>query len=267
MYLYLRLAIVFVFLFSNIQSEQDSLVFVILTHVKDEKTGTLWKKAHDSVRKFYPDESIVVIDDNSPLPPNIEGLENVTFIRSEYPGAGELLPYLYFLKFKWADRMIFLHDSMALIRPFTEEELAPLVKFHWHFSDLPEEDAKTPIEELLAELHNGDELIQFKRHAKWDGAFGVASLIHINVLEDLSEKYGFPDRLKQIVHTRNQRMALERVFGILLERSEYFKDQKSSNFGSILEFPHAFHTTVTEQELDEITATYPGAIIKTWHGR
>ena len=246
--------------------EQNSKVFVILTHVKDERTASLWKKAHDSIRTFYPTDPIVLIDDNSPVPLSIEGLKNVTLIRSDYPGAGELLPYHYFLKYQWADRMIFMHDSMYLVRPFTEQELAPLVKFHWHFSDHTW-DAETPIEELLEKLKNGDELTRFKQNEQWDGCFGVASLIHITVLKDLAKHYGFPNRLKKIVNTRTQRMALERVFGILLAKEGYFRAQESSNFGVIHSFPFAFHTNVSEQDLELIPSYYPGAIIKTWHGR
>lgn len=248
------------------QKKQNSLVFVVLTHVKDDKTALLWKKAHDSIRAFYPTEPIVIIDDNSPLAPNIEELKNVTLIRSKYPGAGELLPYYYFLKYQWAERMIFMHDSMYLARPFTDSELAPLVKFHWHFSDHTW-DAETPIEELLGELKNGDELTDFKRNEKWDGCFGVASLIHITVLKNLSQLYGFPNRLIKSVNTRDQRMAVERIFGILLAKEGYFRTQDPSNFGIIHNFPFAFHTNVSDTDLELIPSYYSGAIIKTWHGR
>jgi|GEM_PF-2040692 len=248
--------------------EQNPLVFVILTHVTDEKTASLWKKTHDSVREFYPTDPIVVIDDNSTIAPNAAGLKNVTVIRSEYPGAGELLPYIYFLKHQWADRMVFLHDSMYMVRPFSKEEVAPLVKFHWHFSD-HQWDGETPIEELLAKLKGFEEegLIAFKRSEKWDGCFGVASLIHIDVLKDLKTRYGFPGRLKKSVNMRLHRMALERVFAILVTKAGYFEGQKTSNFGSIHEFPYAFHREVSEQDLQSISSKYSGAIIKTWHGR
>lgn len=81
----------------------ETLVFVILTHAKDDKSRLLWKRAYDSIRKFYPEHTIVIIDDNSPHPTTYEGLKNVCMIRSEYPGAGELLPYLYFLRYQWAE--------------------------------------------------------------------------------------------------------------------------------------------------------------------
>lgn len=269
---------VFLFSFSEVASQhvdeslngdtQKSLVFVILTHAKDAKSSLLWKRSYDSVRQFYPEHPIVIIDDNSPLPLSIEGLDNITLIRGEHPGAGELLPYLYFLKHKWADRMVFLHDSMFLIRPFTDDELNHLVRPHWHFSD-HYWDGETPIEELLSHLGNSEDLIDYKRNreGEWVGCFGVASIIHIRVLEDLEAHYGFTSRLKNVIHTRSQRMALERVFGILLAKDRHYLPESPSNFGSIHDYPKAFIPNLNEEEIDDIQSFYPGAIIKTWQGR
>ena len=33
-------------------------------------------------------------------------------INSEFPGRGELLPYIYFLKYKWFDNAVIIHDSV-----------------------------------------------------------------------------------------------------------------------------------------------------------
>ncbi|MCE5318633.1 MAG: hypothetical protein LLG04_14875 [Parachlamydia sp.] len=250
----------------SLEEAEQSVVFVILTHAKDDRSCFLWKRSYDSIRKFYPSQTIVIIDDNSPQPPSLEGLENVCMIRGEHPGAGELLPYIYFLKYQWAEKMIFLHDSMFLIRPFTRQELGNSVKFHWHFSD-HRWDSATPIEELLAHLENSEELIYFRNHeSNWVGCFGVASMINITVLQELEAKYGFTSRLKDVVHTRDQRMALERVFGIMLGNEKLYTMDSPSNFGRIHDFPLAF-TFIEEQALDEIHSSYPGAIFKTWHGR
>ena len=88
----------------------QTTVFVILAHVRNETDDRLWRKCYKSVRKFYPKIPIVIIDDNSPLPVSADTLSNTSVIRSEFPGGGELLPYYYFLKYRWAKKMVFLHD-------------------------------------------------------------------------------------------------------------------------------------------------------------
>lgn len=244
---------------------EKSLVFVILTHIKDDNSRLLWKRSYESIRKFYPTQPIVIIDDNSPQPASIEGLINICMIQGKYPGAGELLPYIYFLKYQWAEKMIFLHDSMFLIRPFTAQELENSVKFHWHFSD-HRWDNPTLIKELLTHLDHGEELISFCQMSDWMGCFGVASMINIGVLQELEAKYSFTSRLRNFVHTRDHRMALERVFGIMLAKEKLYMIDSPSNFGTIHDFPLAFHS-IGDKELNKIQSTHPGAIIKTWHGR
>lgn len=40
----------------------------------------------------------------------------MTVVHSEYAGRGELLPYVYYLKYRIADRVVILHDSVFLTR-------------------------------------------------------------------------------------------------------------------------------------------------------
>lgn len=77
----------------------------------------------------------MIIDDNSTINTVNGKLVNTEVIDSEYNGAGEILPYYYFLQHKWADRMIFLHDSMFMNRHFTPNELDSPIRFHWEFSN------------------------------------------------------------------------------------------------------------------------------------
>ena len=39
-----------------------STVFVILAHERNEEQSLLWKRCYNSVREFYPDIPIVIID-------------------------------------------------------------------------------------------------------------------------------------------------------------------------------------------------------------
>lgn len=247
--------------------QRPSLVFVILYHLRHEEDLYLRERSYNSIREFYPDAPVVMIDDNSKIFIPTKSLLNTTYIRSEYPGAGELLPYYYFLKYRWADKMIFLHDSMFLKRPFYERELSGNIKFHWnidyhHFDDDP------LINTLLSHLKHSRELIDFNLNQKemWYGCFGCASIIDLRLLEEIEKKYSLTHSLKNIINTRNQRCALERIFGMIFVKEKSVDWMHCSNFGSIRYYPHAF-SQLDDEKLKELKQFYPGAVIKTWHGR
>lgn len=255
-------------LFSDEPCQQDkSFVFVILCHVRNEEDDQLWRRCYASVRKFYPTAPVVIIDDNSPIPVSADFLDDGSVIRSEFPGAGELLPYYYFLKYKWADQMIFLHDSMLLKRAFTDHELSSPVKFHWHFDDHAQ-DENFLINSLLRYLEQGGELIDYNMNNKdlWNGWFGVAGIIDLTVLKQVEKKYGLISSLKHVIRCRKQRCALERVFGLILFKELYVSREDCSNFGEIYHHPY-YYSNIDEGALEELKLSYPGAIIKTWHGR
>ena len=86
--------------------------FIILRHVSNPETDKYWNFCYDCIRKYYPENLILIIDDNS----NYEyitdrPLYKTATINSEYHGRGELLPYYYFLHNKLFDTAVLLHDS------------------------------------------------------------------------------------------------------------------------------------------------------------
>lgn len=245
----------------------DDLVFVILSHVRDAADDDLWQRSYDSIREFYPDAPVVLINDNSPFAPSIEKKENLILVESEFPGAGEILPYYYFLKYKWANKMIFLHDSMRVIRAFTPAELSAPVKFHWFFATHQWDDFY-PTYDLLSFLKNSSELTSFKsKHHLWMGCFGTTSTISLDALQQVEDKYSLTETLVQLVNCRNQRCALERVFAIVMFNEGLLNVNNCSNFGEIFEHPAAY-TYINEDGINSIkNSDYSAALIKTWRGR
>ena len=81
-------------------------------------SATYWKLCYDHIRKHYPNNPIMIIDDNSDSSfislETEKDLINTTIIQSEYPGRGELLPYLYFLKLKPFTKACIIHDSVFI---------------------------------------------------------------------------------------------------------------------------------------------------------
>ena len=92
----------------------DLFGFIIIRHVNSEKTNKYWNHNIRLIRRFYPFRLIVIIDDNS----NYDYVKaefdykNIRVVQSEFPGRGELLPYYYFLKYKFFKNAVILHDSV-----------------------------------------------------------------------------------------------------------------------------------------------------------
>ena len=247
-----------------------SYVFVILRHLRNIRDNDLWISSYNSIRKFYTNK-IVIIDDNSTINTVDGKLVNAEVIRSEFNGAGEILPYYYFLKYKWADKMIFLHDSMFINRLFTQDELdGTPIKFHWHFDKGYITDLGK-INTYLSQLSNNTELHEFAKNAVWYGCFGATSICDLEVVLQLENKYKLFSNLVMLIRVRKDRELFERILGIVLYYEKIFDDSKKcSNYGDILKYPGAFDSQNNNMETAAhiITQTgYSTAVIKVWRGR
>lgn len=245
-------------------------VFVILRNIRTIKDNELWITSYNSIRKYYKNK-IIIIDDNSTINTVNGRLVNTEVIQSEFNGAGEMLPYYYFLQNKWADRMIFLHDSMFLHRPFNPYEVDGDIKFHWHFSKNGF-DNDNKLENYVSMLNNNTELMNYIKDPShsWKGCFGTASIIDISIIEYLQSKYKLFTALTIMVRTRKDRESFERLFGNILYYEGKVDDTNCSNFGDILDYPNAFEAELTQ--IDTISHilgqnNYDTAIIKVWRGR
>ena len=248
--------------------KEKSYVFIILRNIRNVRDNDLWISSYNSIRKFYKNR-IIIIDDNSTINTVDGKLINTEVIRSEINGAGEILPYYYFLRYKWADRMIFLHDSMFLNRPFKDNELEG-TKFHWHFTSNGFDDYRK-ITNYISLFKNNKELIAFTADpdTKWNGCFGGASIIDLTTVEYLEEEYGMFTSLTLTIKTRKDRETFERVLGIVLYYEGIFND-KCSNFGDIIKYPGAFDSQNNNMETASYILgqkRYDTAIMKVWRGR
>ena len=89
--------------------------FIILRHVNNKLTNKYWIHCYNCIRKFYKENKIIIIYDNSNY--NFitnEKLYKTTIINSEYPKRGELLPYYYYLHNKLFDVAVIIHDSVFI---------------------------------------------------------------------------------------------------------------------------------------------------------
>jgi len=249
--------------------DDKSYVFVILRNIQSVRDNDLWISSYNSIRKYYTNH-IVIIDDNSTINTVNGRLTDTDVIKSEWRGAGEILPYYYFLKEKWADRMIFLHDSMFLHRPFQPSELEGAIRFHWHFDHEDRDDRR--ILNLLSLLNESDDIRTSFSDSdfQWKGCFGGASIVDLDVVEKLEEKYELISKLISTIRTRNDRKAFERILGIVVWYEKLIDSSTPSNFGSILAYPKAFESQNNNIETAAhiVSQTnYNTSILKVWRGR
>jgi hypothetical protein len=246
-----------------------SYVFVILRNIRITRDNELWMASYQSIRRFYTNQ-IIIIDDNSDINTVNGKLVNTEVIHSDYNGAGEILPYYYFFVNKWADRMVFLHDSMFLHRRFTDAELSGAVRFHWHFSNSKFSNDRK-IGTYLSMLPNHERLLEFANQpdSAWNGCFGGASIIDLDIVTQLEEAYSFFSTLVLSIKTRKDRETFERLFGIVLHFSNMI-EEPSSNFGNIIKYPGAFESQISTPDQGAHALSQKGydtAIIKVWRGR
>lgn len=248
-------------------------MFVVLRHVRRRLHANLWKRCLDSIARFHPDIPIILIDDNSDprlvdQQPPIPQVSCV--IQSEFPGAGEILPYHYFLQAKHfkARTMIFLHDSMYLKRAFTRRELARGLGFLWHFN--PNTSHADVVGEFCRLIggREGVSLLAAFNSNRWKGCFGSATIIDHTMLALMESRFRFIAKLRPVIKTRHHREALERILALItmtMPESKLATSSTLSIFGAIHLHPHFFNYNreATEEEL----RGYDTAVVKTWKWR
>ena len=227
--------------------------FIILRHVNNELTNQYWKHCYDSIRKYYPDNWIIIIDDNSNLQYVTKHiLRHTTIIKSEFPGRGELLPYYYYLRYKLFDIAVILHDSVFVNAhiDFSVDKYKLIWEFE-HNWDQIEDEIK------LIDAFDDPELLTFYRNKSlWKGCFGGMVIIKHDFLQDINKKYKISKLLDHILN-RSNRQSFERVIGCLLQKTH----PKTSLYGQI----HSYMPWGTRFEQKHDYTHLP--LIKVWTGR
>jgi len=265
-------------------SEEEDWGFVITRHVNHEKVDEYWKECIRCIRTFHPHQKIVVIDDFSP-PEFINKKDEerilnqdpfLSIVRSEFKGAGELLPYFYFHKYRWFHYAMIIHDTLFLtssMDPYFDnmKKCNSDISYLWSFRVRCYDDEED-IKDVISRIENPNILLEQRKKDTWEGCFGNMSCIRYEFLDEMTKHH--PQLFETIlphINTRQKRMTMERVLPILFyahkngERVETF-------FGDILDyctqyyFEFAlFHYDHYKMKTPEELSGYP--IIKVWTGR
>lgn len=246
--------------------------FVITRHVNSAKTNEYWNQCVKLLRTHYPYRPIVIIDDNS-NPHYVVAhhpYKNVTVYSSEYPQRGELLPYLYYFKYKWWKKAVFIHDSVFIHRRFPFERVrAPVISLWHHPYDRENFNNLLRIASHLNHATTLRKRLSYaspRNHGMFGLSFGGQCVIQLSFLEHLQNKYNLFN-LVNAVHCRTDRCGLERILGLLfaMECSSYA--HRPSLFGEIHRHHRAFSYPYEDYHSDFKTKRIPQAIVKVWTGR
>lgn len=253
------------------------LGFIILRCVKEEKFNIYWKLNILNIRKFYKENIILVIDDDSDkkIVDNFTFCDtnyeesfnyNVLYINSDYKARGEILPYYYFYKLNLFKKAIILHDS-CFINNYINFDNYLDNKFLFHFTHHWDNDLI--ILYLIEKLNHSDSLKEYYIKKKWWGCFGAMSYINHDFITILQEKYNLFILLNYI-DTREFRMAYERIIALLFtyENRDLEDNNKCSFFGLIHNYPNTFNYDINKFKDDlannKLNHYY---ITKLWSGR
>jgi len=235
--------------------DSETFGFFILRHVNSEITNKYWIECYTCIRKFYPNNKIVIIDDNSNYNyiTNIE-LYNTEIINSEFHGRGELLPYYYYLQNKYFDYAVILHDSVFIQKYINFKNN---ISFLWEFEH--DWDVSNIEIELIKKLDNYQFLLEYYNNKHlWKGCFGIMSVINFNFIKKLNDKYNFI-KLLDYVKNRNDRMRCERVIACMIS----FENKDTiSLFGNIHQYMK-WGTTYDEYKSNN----WDLPLVKIWTGR
>ena len=242
--------------------------FVILRHVNSVDTNRYWQVCYANIRKHYPDEYVVIVDDNSnsAFVSTID-LHNAHVLHSDFPKRGELLMYYYYLTQKWFETAVFVHDSVILNRKM--DFSTDSYKFLWHFDEEilhPNVRKKLDCVEVLSRFEGAKELVDlYQRTDQWYGCFGGMAIIRHSYLLEVFSHYNI-GVLLDYVQSREERMMFERVISILLA-SQRPGASKKSLLGSI--FDHCpWGASFEDVHRDPARIWwYRLPIIKYWSGR
>jgi len=234
---------------------EQTIGFVILRHVNSEETNKYWQLCYKSIRNFYPESMILIVDDNS----NCEYLTNIKLYKtivvfSEYNGRGELLPYIYYLKYKISDIAVFLHDSV-FINSFIDFNVDNY-KLLWEFESTCWSTNPELVNIFINKFNDKELLDFFENNSLWKGCFGGMTVITHNYLTFINNKYDL-SILINLILTRPDREAFERVIACLLQKN----CDRQTIFGNIHDYCQWGIT------FDEINIWGHLPIIKVWTGR
>ena len=213
--------------------------FIIPSFCKNEENLKVCKFCIDSIRKFYPKNKIIIINDYSyiDIEKAFENYKNIDIVLSMNKGSGDTTTYNFFLENKPFDIAVIMNDSMFFENKIENLEKINTVMPLWHATNhiCEWDDIKEPIteynkkhniishsdwivhhiEKYFKDTKFGDYALDlYNNHKnKWSGFFCLSTIINHNFLKKLNEKTNILQLLKDLNTNRSRRVS-ETMFPI-----------------------------------------------------
>ena len=278
--LYLVYLIYYIYIHNIRHYFMNQFGFIITRHVNSVKTNKYWNISMKLLRRLYPHAKIVIIDDNSLQEFVVADFDyqNLTIIKSDYPGRGELLPYIYFLKHKWFENAIILHDSVFIHKRIPFEQYSCPILPLWHSTYFNESFSN--LLRISSYLKNSQHICYELEHLRNECnatrmaltsitqplCFGVMSYINLDFLQQINKKYEITN-LTNAIRCRNDRCGLERIMGLIFTIEYPTLYKCPSLFGDILRKYKTLNYSLDNYESDFNSGKLPSNFIKIWTGR
>jgi hypothetical protein len=191
----------------------SDVLFLIIRHVENEDHNKVWIESYKSIRKYYPDNPIKIIDNDSDyryISTDIE-LINCEVITAEFPETRLYSPFYELMKLDF-DRAVVIHDTV-LFRSFVDFTTFTLIKFLWHFETHLYDNRALEMGQLGA-LTNNTELINIYRSNDWYGCMGCLTVIDKKCLDLFESQFSF-SVLRHKIKCQADAIAFERVLAVL----------------------------------------------------
>ena len=249
----------------NIDINSNDFGFIILRHVNNKQTNQLWKTNIKNIRKYY-NNKIYIIDDNSNedfLDEEISYYKNCFLIKSEFKKRGEILPYYYLFTKKLFEKVLIIHDGTFINKFIDFKNIKEEIIYLWHFThdwDNREEELK------MLHLINNNNLTNFYKTKEWYGCFGIQSIISLDFINKIYNKYNF-DKLLEYIDERPKRMNFERIFSVICTYENNKLYQQPSLYGIIHHYIHwgynyeSYEDDIKNKRIEHLP------LIKIWNGR
>ena len=212
--------------------------------------------------------------------------KNLLVIQSEYPGRGELLPFIYYAQHghKWFKNAVIIHDSTFFHTRIPFEKCNHPVMPLWHH--LYDGENSYNLLRITQQLTNNYKVFEYiNAHINTNNSmidklkvnanannkntvlcFGCQCYINLSLLQHIYHKYTLFN-LINVIRTRIDRCSLERILGILFSIEYLNYIRKKSFLGDIMASPKAFQYTFDHYMEDIRLHKKLLPISKVWSGR
>jgi len=234
--------------------------FVMIRHVNSKQTDYFWKECYTCIRKWYTEPILIVDDSSDPsfLNDNMNLVNCQIVYDTQHKGCAELLGYYYFELMRPFETAVIIHDSVFIQKRVNFLNDLKGMKPLWTFPRHWDHELNDYYYKLCKDMPMYGDIIRFYHGGKWEGFFGLMSVIRWDFVKRLKE-YGLFTVMDKI-RGRDSRSAMERVLGFL---AYYIADSVNpSMYGEIHSYLPWGGTF-----LDYLEKGSTKDIVKVWTGR